>query len=301
MVSCMRSSLLRSRSLVQRRLPSAQRVLFSYSQPARYPRKQSAPRAASRTVKRASSSSTPSGAAPPGSSASADSQSGRGDASPSAGSPPPEEPDENAEDNGEKPLVQEKVKRARQTKADAETDNPSVFLPPELNILWTPDTMPEVSPSALPPPEIFEEALTDLLITLHPQTQHRSAYASSSLSSSSSSGVSGTVEPTLGLYCPFEGGDYIVDETVRELARRTDSDVIVLDAVHLAAGKAGCFGKGSLFFSHSLKRILLIHIMPYSCVCSAATSKPLTFPCAISTATTDSFKAECEARRRARR
>lgn len=37
----------------------------------------------------------------------------------------------------------------------------------------------------------------------------------------------------------------MIDETVRELARRTDSDVIVLDSVQLAAGEWGAFGKGA--------------------------------------------------------
>ena len=39
-------------------------------------------------------------------------------------------------------------------------------------------------------------------IALHPQTQHRAKYGS------------------LALYCPIEGGDYVVDETVKELVRR---------------------------------------------------------------------------------
>ncbi|EJD05810.1 AAA-domain-containing protein [Fomitiporia mediterranea MF3/22] len=251
----MRSSLLRPRSLVTKRAPCAQRVLFSYSQTARYPRRQPtqktttspSPSNTSRTPKRSSSSSLPAGTPsyPPSLPAKPDGEPSGAVAS--AGSPPspPEEPEENPEDEGEqeKPLGEpEKAKRTRRTKAEilesAATSDNSVPLPPELNILWTPDTMEATSPSALPPPEIFQEVLTDLLITLHPQTQHRGAYASSSSAGS-------PVEPTLGLYCPFEGGDYIIDETVRELARRTDSDVIVLDAVQLAAGQAGCFGKAA--------------------------------------------------------
>ena len=53
------------------------------------------------------------------------------------------------------------------------------------------------------------------------------------------------VEPALALYCPIEGGDYVLDETVREMARRTGADVVVLDAVQLAAGECGHFGKGA--------------------------------------------------------
>ncbi|TFY81767.1 hypothetical protein EWM64_g2244 [Hericium alpestre] len=52
-------------------------------------------------------------------------------------------------------------------------------------------------------------------------------------------------EPTLALYCPIEGGDYIIDHTVRELARQTGSDVVVLDAIQLAAGEWGHFGEAA--------------------------------------------------------
>lgn len=91
--------------------------------------------------------------------------------------------------------------------------------------------------SHLPPPELFTDILNKLLITLHPHTQHRATY---------SSAIGSPVEPTLALYCPIEGGDYILDATIWELARRTGSDVVVLDAVQLAAGEWGMFGKGEL-------------------------------------------------------
>lgn len=157
------------------------------------------------------------------------------------GSAPPEEPEpepEPGEENGavDKTTDADKTKRTRKAKAEETEPERSLPLPPGLDILWSPDTMKEPSPSALPPPEIFQEVLTDLLITLHPQTQHRGSYPSS---------TGPPVEPTLGLYCPIEGGDYIIDQTVQELARRTDSDVVVLDAVQLAAGEWGAFGKGT--------------------------------------------------------
>ena len=50
--------------------------------------------------------------------------------------------------------------------------------------------------------------------------------------------------PEISEHQLIEGGDYIIDQTVQELARRTDSDVVVLDAVQLAAGEWGAFGKG---------------------------------------------------------
>jgi hypothetical protein len=39
----------------------------------------------------------------------------------------------------------------------------------------------------------------------------------------------------------------VVDETVRELARRTGAEVVILDSVQLAAGEWGHFGKGEDF------------------------------------------------------
>ncbi|THH11835.1 hypothetical protein EW145_g398 [Phellinidium pouzarii] len=229
----MRSLLHPTRSLIQKRATSnAQRVLFSYSQAPHYPRREVVPerRAASRTHKRASSSATP---IPPPSPAVEHENVEQS----STGIPPPEEPPEDGPEEGpEKSLDAEKTKRPRKPKtaeAEAESVQP---LPPGLNILWSPDTMEPASSSALPPAEIFQEVLTDLLITLHPQTQHRGAYASS---------AGPMVEPTLALYSPFEGGDYIIDETVKELSRRTDSDVVVLDAVQMAAGEWGSFGKAA--------------------------------------------------------
>ncbi|KAI6028795.1 hypothetical protein F5J12DRAFT_807761 [Pisolithus orientalis] len=112
-------------------------------------------------------------------------------------------------------------------------------LPPGLDILWLPDAPSNSNSSrtnALPPPELFEEALTNLHITLHPQTQHRAACLTPS---------GPPVEPTLALYCPVEGAEYVIDETVRELARRTGAEVLVIDAVQLAAGEWGHFGKAA--------------------------------------------------------
>lgn len=98
----------------------------------------------------------------------------------------------------------------------------------------------------LPPPEILEGALDNLLITLHPRNQLHAT-----------GGTKRPIEPTLGLYCPMEGGDYVVDLTVHELAYQTGSEVLVLDAVHLAAGEWGPFGKGIILFSRDIFSTLL--------------------------------------------
>lgn len=126
--------------------------------------------------------------------------------------------------------------KTSRSKPDAE----QAELPPNLDVFWIPqDATSEAErvklDAALPPPEIFDSALNNLHIALHPQTQHRAAYPSAN---------SRSAEPTLALYCPIEGGDYIIDATVGEMARRTGADVLVLDAVQLAAGEWGAFGKG---------------------------------------------------------
>ena len=120
---------------------------------------------------------------------------------------------------------------------------PRIELPEDLKIIWTPEETPFPETfklqEALPPQEILDEALDHLHATFHPQTQHNAAYNPTPTLKS---------EPTLALYCPIEGGDYVVDATVWELARRTGSEVIVLDAVQLAAGEHGHFGKGMSTF-----------------------------------------------------
>ncbi|KAG6818181.1 hypothetical protein H0H87_000086 [Tephrocybe sp. NHM501043] len=133
------------------------------------------------------------------------------------------------------PIVDDKPKLRRpRLSPSKEPQAPSIELPDDLDILWTPSQERDpLHASALPPPENFNDALNKLLITLHPQTQHRAAYTSP---------LGAPTEPTLALYSPIEGGDYIIDATVEELARRTGAEVLVLDAVQLAAGEWGHFG-----------------------------------------------------------
>jgi len=144
-----------------------------------------------------------------------------------------------------------RTRRSTRITLPASKDTESVEIPEDLNILWSPaDGDSDLKPSELPPPEVLEEALHNLYVTLLPQTQHRATYASTS---------GPPVEPTLGLYCPIEGGDYIIDATVCELARRTGAEVLVLDTVHLAAGEWGRFGKGILY--HLLRICLSLTVM----------------------------------------
>ncbi|KAF9453212.1 AAA-domain-containing protein [Macrolepiota fuliginosa MF-IS2] len=162
---------------------------------------------------------------------------------PSTDPPTPPESPASTEATAEVVESTEETDKPRARRARVTTPIPKdlepVEIPEGLNILWSPadeDFDLNGSQAALPPPEVFEDALHNLHITLHPQTQHRATYASAA-------GL--PIEPTLGLYCPIEGGDYIIDATVRELARRTGAEVLVLDAVQLAAGEWGHFGKAA--------------------------------------------------------
>lgn len=169
--------------------------------------------------------------------------------------PPPEPPEDgsgasNGDSNGSGPPAEgsEKPKQRRARVAVTSNKDPEpVQLPDGLDILWTPVEesleSDETHASALPPPEIFDDALNNLLITLHPQTQHRATYASP---------LGPPTEPTLALYCPIEGGEYVIDATVRELARRSGAEVLVLDAVQLAAGEWGHFGPGDCLIHNFL-------------------------------------------------
>lgn len=147
-----------------------------------------------------------------------------------AGPVPPEEP--------EKPTKRTRISPTASSSPSTPPEE-GIQLPQDLNILWLPDDGPAetdfLNNNNLPTPELFDEALTNLHITLHPQTQHRAAYSSSGP----------PLEPTLALYCPIEGGEYIIDATVKELAHRTGAEVLVIDAVQLAAGECGHFGKAA--------------------------------------------------------
>ncbi|KAF9053560.1 AAA-domain-containing protein [Hymenopellis radicata] len=131
------------------------------------------------------------------------------------------------------PLPVEKPERGRRLKT---TPVETIDWPAELDVLWAPsEDLDADAPdtATLPPPQILDEALNNLLITLHPQTQNRAVYASPD---------GPAVEPTLALYCPIEGGDYVIDATVKEMARRIGAEVLVIDSVQLAAGEWGSFG-----------------------------------------------------------
>ncbi|KAG7092332.1 hypothetical protein E1B28_008693 [Marasmius oreades] len=145
-------------------------------------------------------------------------------ASPS--SPPTEEPERT------------KTRRTRPFTSITPKEPELPELPEALDILWTPASGGTQEPfelHSLPPEDILEEALHNLHVALHPQTQNHAVFASP---------LGPPIEPSLGLYCPIEGGEYVIDATVKELATRTGAEVLILDSVQLAAGEWGDFGPG---------------------------------------------------------
>ncbi|KZT11220.1 AAA-domain-containing protein [Laetiporus sulphureus 93-53] len=210
----------RTRSLVNTQ-PIRHRAPLSSTHALRYPRKDSA----------AESQTSPSlsrGSSSPAASPSGDPNGPIFSFAADPSGPPPDEPEE-------RPKRSSSKSKASASSKDADA---SVALPSGLEILWTPEDEP--SPAGLvqqelPRPELFDEILHNLHITLHPQTQHRAAYPASG----------SPVEPTLALYSPIEGGDNYIDNTVREIARQAGADVVVLDSVQLAAGVCGHFGQAA--------------------------------------------------------
>lgn len=102
-------------------------------------------------------------------------------------------------------------------------------------LLWLPEENPSGPEEWYPPEDMLQEALGNVNVSLHPRAQHRATYQSAS-------GL--PVEPSVTLYCPIEGGTYIIDLTVQELARRINADLFTLDAVDILAGEWGDLGSG---------------------------------------------------------
>jgi hypothetical protein len=141
--------------------------------------------------------------------------------------PLPEEPEK---------ILKKATGRARTAKGlDGKVEN--ITFPEGLadKILWLPEENPSLPEAWLPPEDMLQEALGNVNVSLHPRAQHRATYQS----------VSGPpVEPSVTLYCPIEGGTYVIDATVQELARRIQADLLILDAVDILAGEWGDFGSG---------------------------------------------------------
>ncbi|KAG8861182.1 hypothetical protein FRB96_003132 [Tulasnella sp. 330] len=115
-------------------------------------------------------------------------------------------------------------------------------------VIWSPEwdeELPMSSSSVLPPKPVIEDVYHKLLVTLHPHSQDRGCPQNGAAPDRP------LVEPTLGLYCPVEGANYVIDAMVLELARRAQADVIMIDAAQLAAGEHGMFGEAASAFKES--------------------------------------------------
>ncbi|KAE9411593.1 hypothetical protein BT96DRAFT_804317 [Gymnopus androsaceus JB14] len=53
-------------------------------------------------------------------------------------------------------------------------------------------------------------------------------------------------EKAVSLFAPFHGGTAIIDEVVKVVARKVNADVLMLDALDLAAGQHGLLGEGEI-------------------------------------------------------
>ncbi|KAG9125205.1 hypothetical protein FRC07_008570 [Ceratobasidium sp. 392] len=122
---------------------------------------------------------------------------------------------------------------------DMPTSLPSTLSTRALDSMWNSPVMSNAGSRALPPSRHFEDTLSRLRITLLSKTQRKAVHVFEG---------SQLVEPTLALYCPIEGGEYVIDATVKELADKTNSDVQVIDMAQVAAGEWGVFGKSASGF-----------------------------------------------------
>ncbi|KAG9017084.1 hypothetical protein FRB90_001814 [Tulasnella sp. 427] len=106
----------------------------------------------------------------------------------------------------------------------------------------------ESSDPKLPPGYILDELEQKLRVALHPHSQKSSLPKPEDSEWRSRQPAS---EPSLALFCPIEGGNHAIDATVQELSERVGADVVVLDAVQLAAGLNGAYGEASSPFQLS--------------------------------------------------
>jgi hypothetical protein len=64
-------------------------------------------------------------------------------------------------------------------------------------------------------------------------------------SASQHEGMNAALEPVVGVYCPLEGGTYVLDVAIEEVASRVGAELVTLDAIELAAEGKGSLGPGA--------------------------------------------------------
>ncbi|KAG8722348.1 hypothetical protein FRC09_006387 [Ceratobasidium sp. 395] len=159
--------------------------------------------------------------------------------------PNTDEPTKNEDAKDEAAKEEEAKDETVKDEGPKETTKETALTPPEpkppvvlsskvLESMWNSEALSNTDSTALPPPRHFDDTLSQLRITFLPKTQHQAVHVIDK---------SLLVEPTLALFCPIEGGEYVVDVTVKELAQKTDAEVQVIDMAHVAAGEWGNFGK----------------------------------------------------------
>ena len=98
-------------------------------------------------------------------------------------------------------------------------------------------------PPPLPHPELpSEETLVVLEATIVESLHVGRTLHGKTLSSPRGGHV--PPEPIVGVYCPLEGGSYVLDAALEEIASRLGGDLVELDAVELAAEGLGSLGPG---------------------------------------------------------
>ncbi|KAG8696283.1 hypothetical protein FRC11_000829, partial [Ceratobasidium sp. 423] len=113
-----------------------------------------------------------------------------------------------------------------------------------LEMMWDSNALRDAEDSWLPPQYAVDDALAKLLLTFK-STSVNGPKAIPSVGSPRSKKDTRDSQ-SLMIYCPLEGGErlkYVIDATVKELARRTGAQTLVIDPAHIAAGKWGSFGE----------------------------------------------------------
>ncbi|EUC55976.1 AAA family ATPase [Rhizoctonia solani AG-3 Rhs1AP] len=115
--------------------------------------------------------------------------------------------------------------------ADSDVDagetlqDPYEFSEEYLEGLWNPQVLKEHDSSCLPPKLMLEDIYLQLSVLFSPEMQKNAARCDKGERIS---------EPSLILYCPLEGGEYVVDATVQAMAERFNAEIQMLDLIQLA-------------------------------------------------------------------
>lgn len=116
----------------------------------------------------------------------------------------------------------------------------------------TPPPPPEEDPTSRafpppPPPGPQPELPSEETLAVLQATVFESLHVGRALHGKNLSASRGDLtppEPIVGIYCPLEGGSYVLDSAMEEIAARLGGDLLELDAIELAAEGLGSLGPG---------------------------------------------------------